>query len=182
MGKAVLFIHSAGPQGPGEDSSGLAAYLKDSLKGFEVRNPSMPTPENPQYEEWKAVLKEELSRMPEDAVLIGHSIGGSALLKYFLEEEVESRYKKLITIGSPFWGIDNEWIKADFTLTKDRAAWNTALPPIILVHSIGDKVVPHFHMERYKEVLPEAHIREIAGEDHLFQEGFKELREMLLEN
>ncbi|TWT14610.1 alpha/beta hydrolase [Planomicrobium sp. CPCC 101079] len=171
MGKSVLFIHSAGPQGNGEGSSGLVAHLEKSLEGYEVRSPPMPAPENPRYEEWKAVLKEEIFRMPDGALLIGHSIGGSALLKFFLEEEGDCRFDALISIAAPFWGIDKEWMKEDFTIAENAFLNRKHLPLLFLFHSLHDEVVPFRHLERYAEQLPDALIECLDQNDHLFLQG-----------
>ncbi|WP_408010293.1 hypothetical protein ACJROX_08385 [Pseudalkalibacillus sp. A8] len=83
MKKYVLFIHSAGAQVLHQGSSELAAYLKDAL-GYEydVLNPKMPEPENPEYTLWKVQIEKELSALDGEVMLIGHSLGGSVLLKY----------------------------------------------------------------------------------------------------
>lgn len=75
--KQVLFIHSAGPQGEGQGSTGLLQYLERELgSAFQVIAPNMPGPEDPQYPAWKEKLTEELVHLEDGAVLVGHSIGG----------------------------------------------------------------------------------------------------------
>ena len=181
MDKQLLFIHSAGAQGEGKGSAGLLAYLRESLAGYTIFSPSMPMPENPRYEEWKAVLKKEISRLHSGAVLVGHSMGGSALLKYFLEEDVEGEFQALITVAAPFWGVEEDWGKEDFTINRNRASWNLELPRIVLIHCINDGVVPFSHFERYADILPAAEAKGIAGEDHLFQDGLLELLDAIRE-
>ncbi len=58
MKRKVLFIHSAGSQRFSQGSSDLLAYLQDKLGlDYDLLSPQMPTPENPEYERWKAVIK-----------------------------------------------------------------------------------------------------------------------------
>ncbi len=87
MKKQILFIHSAGAQGPHEGSGRLVAHLQKGLgPEYQVLYPIMPDPENPAYEPWKAQLEKELTALEGEAILVGHSLGGSVLLKYLSEE------------------------------------------------------------------------------------------------
>lgn len=176
--KQVLFIHSAGPQGENQGSKGLLQSLKSELgSAFQVIAPQMPDPEDPQYPEWQKKLKEEIASLEDGAVLVGHSIGGSALLKFLSEEQHGKSFAKLITIAAPFWGIDDEWELKDFALAEDFASRNSLLPEVVLFHSIGDEIVPFKHLEKYLETLPGATVRQLSGSDHIFQEGLTEVAE-----
>src|SRR5690606_41066011 len=178
MVQQVLFIHSAGPQGEQEGSGGLVQYLRNELgAAYEVRAPAMPNPEDPKYENWKKRLKEEIASLDDGAVLVGHSIGGSALLKFLSEEELGKSFAKLISVAAPFWGIDEEWKLEEFTLAEDFVSRNSLLPDVVLFHSIGDETVPFKHLEKYKENLPSATVKELSGSDHVFQNGLEELKE-----
>ncbi|WP_394120154.1 alpha/beta hydrolase [Planococcus donghaensis] len=178
MAQQILFIHSAGPQGEEQGSAGLVKYLQDELESaYEVHAPKMPNPEDPQYAPWKDVLKKEIAALDDGAVLVGHSIGGSALLKFLSEEELGKSFAKVITIAAPFWGIDADWQLEDFTLAEDFVSRNSLLPDVVLFHSTDDEIVPFKHLEKYKENLPSATVKELSGSDHVFQNGLKELKE-----
>ncbi|MBD8015975.1 alpha/beta hydrolase [Microbacterium sp. APC 3898] len=183
MVQQVLFIHSAGPQGEQEGSWGLVHYLRNELgTAYEVRAPAMPNPEDPKYENWKKRLKEEIASLGDGAVLVGHSIGGSALLKFLSEEEMGKSFAKLISVAAPFWGKDEDWQLEDFTLAEDFVSRNSLLPDVVLFHSIGDDTVPFKHLEKYMENLPSATIKQIPGNDHVFQEGLQELVDEIRRN
>lgn len=176
--KQVLFIHSAGPQGEGQGSTGLLQYLERELgSAFQVIAPNMPDPEDPQYPAWKEKLTEELVHLEDGAVLVGHSIGGAALLKFLSEEELGKSFEKVITIAAPFWGIDAEWELESFTLPEDFVSRASLLPDAVLFHSIGDEIVPFKHLEKYMENLPGATVRQLPGNDHAFQDGLPEAAE-----
>ncbi|MCM3611799.1 alpha/beta hydrolase [Planococcus sp. MERTA32b] len=176
MAKQVLFIHSGGPQGDQQGSSGLLRHLKNELgPGYEVSAPRMPDPENPKYSEWRNVLKEELAALEDGSILIGHSIGGSALFKILSEEELGKTFEKVISIAAPFWGMNEEWQLEDFHLVEDFSSRSSLLPDVVLFHSIGDDIVPFEHMERYMENLPKATVRQIPGNDHIFLDGLPDL-------
>ena len=60
MPLTVLFLHSSGPQGPGEGSSPLADRLREELgREYDVDFPILPEPQNPHYAPWseRRVLK-----------------------------------------------------------------------------------------------------------------------------
>lgn len=178
MAQQVLFIHSAGPQGAQEGSTGLVQYLENELGAdFQVIAPRMPDPEDPKYAKWKKTLNEEIAGLDDGAILVGHSLGGSVLLKFLSEVELGKKFAKLITIAAPFWGIDGEWQSADFTFTENFVSRSSLLPQVVLLHSIGDDIVPFKHMEKYMENLPGATVRQLAGNDHIFQDGLPELAE-----
>jgi predicted alpha/beta hydrolase family esterase len=76
--KQLLFVHSAGPQGQGQGSSYLLSTLQKVLgPAYDFRHPTMPKPDNPAYAPWKRRLEKELAALDDDAMLVGHSLGGS---------------------------------------------------------------------------------------------------------
>src|SRR5215468_1122292 len=82
MTRPVLFVHSAGPQGPHEGSNEMVAHLRAGLgRGYDVRFPLMPDPDAPRFEAWRDRLEGELAALPEDSLIVTHSLGGSMLLK-----------------------------------------------------------------------------------------------------
>src|SRR5690606_41773087 len=102
MVQQVLFIHSAGPQGEQEGSWGLVHYLRNELgTAYEVRAPAMPNAEDPKHENWKKRLKEEIASLRDGAVLVGHSIGGSALLILLSCEGIGKSFAKLVSLAAP---------------------------------------------------------------------------------
>jgi predicted alpha/beta hydrolase family esterase len=110
MKKQLFFLHSGGPQGKHEGSGELVAWLEAQLgPEYELRHPIMPHPEAPDYEAWKPHLREALSRLHDGAQLIGHSLGGSLLLKYLAEEKISFSIGTLFLVSAPFWGGDEDW-------------------------------------------------------------------------
>src|SRR5262245_15355781 len=91
MRKQVLFIHSGGSQGRHEGINDLVTYLQNMLgDGYNVLYPKMTDPENPEYVSWKLSLDKKLASLKGDIILIGHSLGGSVLLKYLSEENCKN--------------------------------------------------------------------------------------------
>lgn len=99
MKKQVLFIHSAGPQGIDQGSCDLIADLKEQLgEVYHVSSPAMPDPD---YALWKAQIANEIEALDEEVLLIGHSLGGSVLLKFLSEEGCRRTVSGLFLIAAP---------------------------------------------------------------------------------
>jgi predicted alpha/beta hydrolase family esterase len=81
MKKYVLFIHGAG-QGAYEEDGLLVASLQNALgPAYEVRYPKMPLDDSAEYADWKAPIAAALATLDDEVNLVGHSVGGSVLLK-----------------------------------------------------------------------------------------------------
>jgi uncharacterized protein len=173
--KQVLFVHCGGTQGLHEGSSDLVAWLRVVLgPPYEVLYPKMPNPDQPTYEQWKQKLENELASLDDGIILIGHSLGGSVILKYLSEEKIPKKIDAVFMIGSPFWGKRN-WRVNEYVLKENFV---TSLPDIrefYLYHSRKDVVVPFKHLSYYARQLPFANVRAISGGEHLFTTGLPEI-------
>lgn len=173
MKKQVLFIHSAGPQGIHQGSSDLIANLQDQLgKAYRVLSPGMPDPD---YALWKAQIANEINALSGEVLLVGHSLGGSVLLKYLSEEDCQLTISGLFLIAAPYWGKDDDWQSEDFRLPDSFANMLPRISSLYLYHSRHDPVVPFAHAQHYSKQLPQAVTREYEGDDHYFREGLPEL-------
>ncbi|WP_100013138.1 alpha/beta hydrolase [Lentibacillus sediminis] len=176
MKKHVLFIHSAGSQELHQGSSDLKAYLKEALGNeYNLIDPKMPDPENPKYTLWKAQLEKEFASLNGEMLLIGHSLGGSVLLKYLSEEACKQSISGLFMIAAPYWGGDDDWLAKEYTLSENFASKLPQISQVFLYHSRNDKVVPSAHLEHYQEKLPQANTRILDGTEHAFSDGLPEL-------
>lgn len=174
--KQILFIHSAGPQGEQEGSSGLLQYLKQQLDAeFQIIAPKMPKPEEPHYSPWKQVLKKEIESLSDDAIVVTHSLGGSVLFKFLSEQAPRKSFAKIIAIAAPYWEINSQWAIEEFLLEENFGSRIDPLPEVVLFHSAGDPIVPFSHSQKYSEKLSNATLRKLAGNDHLFSSGIREL-------
>ena len=171
MTHAVLFIHGAGDPRQPEGSGQLVDYLVSELgDGFTVIAPTMPEPDDPHYRPWRDAIERQLSELGDDVLLVGHSFGGSVLLKYLAEGSYQRPIAGLFLVSVPFWGSDFP----DFALPTDFAAHLPAAP-IFLYHSRDDPEVPASHLRRYQEHLPHATSRVIDGSQHAFTDGLPQL-------
>lgn len=176
MKKEIIFVHSAGPQGYQEGSDFLVSYLRESLgSSYELRSPMMPNPENPHFRPWSGKLEKVLTSVENDnVVLIGHSLGGSVLLKFLSESSFKKNISGLFLIAVPYWGSVN-WEVDEFELTKNFSLKLPNIDEVFLYHSSDDEVVPLEHMTHYAEKFPKAKVRALNHTGHLFSNGLPEL-------
>jgi predicted alpha/beta hydrolase family esterase len=166
MKKYVLFIHGAG-EGAYEEDGLLVASLQNALgSAYNVRYPRMVNEESPAYADWKHQIASELAALDGEVTLVGHSVGGSVLLKYLSEEQVEKPIAGLFVIAAPCWGADKFWKWDQVRLPNDVATKLASIPRIFIYHSRDDEIVPFAHLALYAAKLPQATIREVDGRGH----------------
>lgn len=171
----ILFVQGAGDMKQPEGSGRLAAYLASELgDSYRVIAPEMPEADNPHYQPWSDRIDQELEAIDDDVIIVGHSFGGSVVLKSLAEGSHE-RIRALFLISTPNWGPDG-WAYEEFAVPNDVGA---RLPTsrIFLYHSREDPEVPFAHLAYYQERLPTATARAIAGSEHSFLEGLPALLE-----
>lgn len=168
--RVVIVVHGAGwqpPAGQGEDwKATLAARLGP---GWEVRAPQMPRPEEPDYWVWKHVFDEVLRHAPRRVTLVGHSMGGSFLLKYVALEEHDLEVDGLFVVAAPFFGKYPDWRGPGFILPEDPGPLRQ-VDPLVFYHSQDDDIVPFAHLDDYAGRLPQAHIRRLHGLGHVINQ------------
>ena len=114
----VLFIHGGGGEAFETDGA-LVRSLREALgPDFGVEYPEMPDADAPEFGAWSACISHELSALDGGVILVGHSLGGSILLKHLSEERVEEPIAGLFLIATPYWGTV-DWKVAEFALRED---------------------------------------------------------------
>lgn len=175
MKKTVLFIQGAGA-GAYEEDGLLVASLQNALgSAYEVRYPKMVNEDNPEYPDWKAQIAEELADLDDEVILVGHSVGGSVLVKYLSEGQVDKLIAGLFLLAAPYWGEDEFWSWDEVQLPQDVATKLASIPRIFLYHSRDDEIVPFAHLALYAAKLPQAAIREFDGRGHQFGNNLAEI-------
>jgi uncharacterized protein len=167
----VLFVHGAGA-GAHEADSKLGAALQAELgAGWKVACPKMPE-ERPEYRLWKAEIARALAHWTEPGFFVGHSFGGSLLLKY-LSEEPTTPTAGIFIIAAPYWG-QGGWSGDEFALSEGFASKLPKHAPVFLYHSRDDEEVPFAHLALYRQKLPRAFVRELSGRGHQLDEDLRE--------
>jgi uncharacterized protein len=170
----VLFVHG-GREGAHEADEKLAASLRDALgAAYEVRSLKMPNEDRLEYEAWKEKIARELAVMDGKAVLVGHSLGASVLLKYLSEGEMQKPVAGLFLVASPYWGAKG-WESEEYALPEAVASKLPEGLPVFLYHSRDDEVVPFAHLALHEAKLPQATVRGFDGRGHQFDDDLSEV-------
>ncbi len=171
---SILFIHGAGTPQFHQGSLGIIEYLQHKLNhSFPFFAPIMPHPDQPDMISWMDEIDSKIhGNNCSNWLLIGHSFGGSVLLKYILERSLEVNVLGLFLIAAPCWGSDQDWQFEEFRLKEELLpGLNIQKLPIYFYHSEDDQVVPIAHLHSYAALLPHAHINSMAGCGHYFVQG-----------
>ena len=172
MVKQVLFIQGAG-EGAHEADAKLAASLKSALgPGYIVHFPKMSNESSPDYAPWKRQITELMSVLGKDLILVGHSAGGSILLKVLMEKEHQAGIASVSVVAAPFWS-DQGWKWEDAELPKDAGARLSL--PLFLYHSRDDEEVPYAHADLYRRVFPRAKLQCLSGRNHQLNDDLSEV-------
>jgi predicted alpha/beta hydrolase family esterase len=169
----VLFAHSAGPQyGPGKGSYDLGRFLKSHLpKTFQFLFPTIEKPRAPTYVKYRDMYKKVFAKIKQPIILVGHSLGGSTLLKYLSEEKPDISVAGLFLVSTPHWKSNMK----EFELKDNFEASLKNINQVFLYHSKKDSEVPIDHLAFYEHAFKKATVRKIDGEEHLFSKGLPEL-------
>lgn len=173
MSHQVLFIQG-GSAGAYAADAELAASLRRSLGAdYEVRYPAMPNEDDPDYTAWKARILADLKDMGRDAILVGHSIGASVIIK--LLTEAAPSIAGVILIAAPYWHDDDFWQWKDAQLPEDAESRLPKGLSILFYHGTADKSVPFSHLDMYARRFPRATIRPLKGRDHQLNNDLSEV-------
>lgn len=166
MPAQILFIQGAGEDVHDAWDDKLVRSLEIELgEQYAIRYPRMPNEAEPLYPTWKAALFEQFDELEDDAILIGHSIGGTFLIHAVAERQPKRRWGAVLLISSPFLG-EGGWPGDE---TDPAANLTDELPadvPVFLYHGTADEEVPLKHMELYARAIPHATPRVLADRDH----------------
>jgi predicted alpha/beta hydrolase family esterase len=147
--KPVILFIQGGAKGAYKADKKLASFLQEALEDTYVINyPRMPDENNPDYENHKAKIDEELRKIDTKMILVGHSLGSCFLLKYLSENKTDKEITGIFLIAAPFWGGDG-WQHEGFRLENDLASKLPAKAPIFFYHSTDDETVPFAHLALY---------------------------------
>jgi len=95
----------------------LAEKLKE--KGFVVEVPRMPDSDDPKIKEWLEYMQAVIKQPDENTILVGHSLGGQAILRYLAELPAGTKIKKAILVAP----VMNEISVRDFDEDEAGVFW-----------------------------------------------------------
>lgn len=152
----LLFLHGAG--GFREDAP-LARGIAEAY-GARLVMP-MLSDEDMTFEAWAAPIRAALSGLGSADLVVGHSFGGSILVKVLAEREWKVR--RAVLLAMPNWG-EGGW-------GVDEYAFDGPEPGqfLVLHHCLDDEVVPFDHLALNRADLPNAAFQVHEKGGHQFE-------------
>ena len=173
--RQVLFIQGAGAGTYDEWDDKLVDSLERELgDGFEVRYPRMPDEDDPSEASWVPAIREALAELGDGAVVIGHSVGGTLLVRALTEHPPVARLAAIILVATPFVG-DGGWPGDGFEFGPGLG---DRLPPDVavhVVHGLDDDTAPPAHADLYARAIAHAHVNRLPGRDHQLGNDLREV-------
>lgn len=135
-------------------ASGFFPWLKDELRrrGHDVLIADLPNPEAPDRDEWNKALLEQVGAVDDETVIVGHSLGGAAALRFLEAAEAFSTPHALVLISTP-WMIQSDRFRGFFMTELDYEVLMWKASKIAVIHAKDDPVIPFDHAEKYAKVL-----------------------------
>src|SRR5262245_17058743 len=166
MTNQVLFIQGGGEGTHDEwDNKILDSLERELGPNYPVRYPRMPHEADPKYSEWKAALKREFAGLDDGAILIGHSIGGTILIRTLADDPPRLTIGGVFLIAAPFVG-DGGWPSEDIKPLSDLGARLPEQVQVFLYRGSKDETAPVGHLQLYATAIPQAVVRRLSGRDH----------------
>jgi predicted alpha/beta hydrolase family esterase len=170
----VLFVQGAGADVHDDWDQKLVDSLAHALgPTYRVRYPRMPNEADPKYTAWKPALLEQLEALDENAILVGHSVGGTMLI-HLLAECAPARFRAraLVLVSAPFIG-EGGWPRGDLPALT---SFDDRLPAhVLLYHGADDDTVPTTHAHLYANAIPHVVIHVLPARDHQLNNDMSEV-------
>lgn len=181
MPRQVLFVQGAGEGTHDAWDDKLVGSLEAELgPQYAVRYPLMPNEAEPLYASWRTALFKKFDELDDNAVLVGHSVGGTFLIHAVAEQRPKRKWGGIFLIAPPFLG-DGGWPGDETDPATNLTEALRADVPVFLYHGTADGEVPPEHMKLYAEIIPHAATRALADRDHQLNNDLSELAQDIRE-
>lgn len=134
----------------------------------------MPNEADPSYVMWKAALAEEIAGLDDDAIVMGHSLGGTMLINALAEAPPKRKLAGIFLIAAPFVGAGG-WPGDDIRPMADLGARLPPGTPIHLYHCGADDIVPFAHVDLYESAMRGATVHRLHGRNHQLDDNLAEV-------
>jgi predicted alpha/beta hydrolase family esterase len=136
---------------------------------------SMPNKLNADYTAWSIWFEKMLPFLRDGVTLIGHSLGGSFLLRYLATHELPVTVAAVHLVAP---AVDHQECPGLGAFATDLTSWHgirNTEAAVHLWHSADDTIVPIHHSERLAAVWPDAMLHTFTDRFHFIGEEFPEL-------
>lgn len=180
--RPVLFIQGGGAgTHDGWDNALVDSLRRDLGDGHEVRYPRMPNEDDPSHGTWIPPICREMADLHDGAVVVGHSVGATMLIKALAEQRPECVLEAIVLIAAPFVR-QGGWPSEEFELPKDLGARLPLGARVHLFHGLRDETVPPSHAEVYARVIPQARVHLLSGRDHQLNNDLSDVAKAISTN
>lgn len=179
--RQILFIQGGGAGAHDSWDNKLVDDLARELgDGFEVRYPRMPDEGEPSLANWKRAIESEIVAIDDNAVIAGHSVGGTILINALALQRPERALAAIILISSPFVG-EGGWRGDEFTTPTDLGSRLPSGVPVHIFQGTKDETAPSAHALLYARAIPQAHLHMLPGRDHQLNNDLSEVADVIRE-
>ncbi len=177
--KTVYIIHGW----DGSPNEPMYRWLRRELtsRGFKVVIPEMPNPEKPDIESWVKKINETVECPDKNTILVGHSIGCQAILRY-LEKLDSSVFVGDLILIAPWFTLQNLESEEEHTVVKpwietkiNFFSVTRHVSKITAIFSDSDPFVPLENVELFKKNLETENIIEHNKGHFIEEDGVTEL-------
>lgn len=162
----ILFVQGGGAGTHDEWDDKLVHSLRRELgEAWDVRYPRMPSEDDPSDATWGPAIRRELAAVDDGAVLVGHSVGGTLLIRQLAERPPSPKLAAIVLIATPFVGAGG-WPGDEFALADDLGSRLPQGVPVLLFHGLDDDTVPPAHADLYARAIPQARLHLLPARDH----------------
>lgn len=129
-------------------------WLHEELRknGFDVVVPELPNPMEPDRDLWTKTLLEVVGTLSSEDIIVGHSLGGAAALRFLEAAEARTTPHACVLISTP-WMIKDERFRGFFLTELDHDVLMWRASKFTVIHAKDDSVIPVDHAKRYADVF-----------------------------
>ncbi|MEO8245192.1 MAG: alpha/beta hydrolase, partial [bacterium] len=153
--QGLLVLHGAGEGAYAADQA-LADRLQMDLPQMQVTYPHLPGLEQVNWAATRADLQRALDALPSGSLIVAHSLGGSALLKYLSEPAESPAIAGIWLLAAPYNLANSAWGPSDFCFPADFATRLPDVGPITLCHSRDDAFIAFDDLAKWTARIPRA--------------------------
>jgi len=141
----VVLMHGKDTDSQGKWYSWFGEQV--NILGYQYHAPDLPSAENPDIEEW--MLELDKANINEEAILVGHSRGGVAILRWLEKQPKKFSVKRVVLVATNSGLLSDRYItqesnKGFYTENGyDFEKIKSHCEDFIVLHSQDDHIVPY---------------------------------------